>query len=308
MQIVHIEAIGYSNAIYYVAKSLLSLFVCLERSRSTFEPLKITFEENQSTDLNELSLSSIERILKIESYEELIHDCEFKTLINTNLEKDGGFQHNIFEEEITGSHDYIHIFVKESERVIDSILYKFFREILSLDPKNDLYYNETQDVPLVGNVDIQYCGEFLLLSKLLRDAKSPIFNDFNIFEIDKRMKRFYIYKDSKKIASITHTNYFFRDSSLTIQFIEEVKRVDLSIFRMQYENGYLIDADVCWSKGFDTENCIEKTLDLNLKDFGLKTFVFEIVYNLTMILDGLEVSYDLEILDSRSRARIFDGD
>lgn len=271
---------------YLLVKAFSSIFLLIRKHKNP-------------QDFNEKSLKCVnfyllDNILKIEDKKKLLEETLIRHLLNLNQMKNK-------VENLSNSHKSI--FIEEPEIIGDKNKYL---ESLSRStiPQNKEATNNNQIVKPESSSEYieNEFNQYPLLQKMLNSLNNPHFNSINVLTIDKSITKFQIVNEKKKMAIVSHSTFFHDNNYLIINYIENVKKTDL--YKIYYEAENLIDAEIVFQRRMDTDGTIEKYIDLELKEFGIKTFIFEIKFSLMIYLDGFKISYDLPIIDPKAKISI----
>lgn len=142
------------------------------------------------------------------------------------------------------------------------------------------------------SVDSKLFQEFQPLQDRL---KCPDFPHPNILQISAPETQITITNESEKIATSIYPSFMSQNGSLHLKYLKNIKNTKIIISKNFLEDDVLMDMESVYYVFFDSDNCIEKLFEFTASDFSLKTFVFEVSYTLTVILDGKEFSVPILI-------------
>ncbi|KAM0680426.1 hypothetical protein GINT2_001486 [Glugoides intestinalis] len=134
------------------------------------------------------------------------------------------------------------------------------------------------------------------LLKIQNETAEPDFPMPTIVKLINSEKVFSIVDDGEELATLHYPAFITEKSSMRIVYLKSIKNTQVNVWREDACKGSVVDIENVFSMAFDSENCLEKTVYFDIKDFTLKTFAFEVSFTMKISLDYLEAEIPFQVV------------
>lgn len=152
---------------------------------------------------------------------------------------------------------------------------------------------------LESNKEFENCMQSAF-KKIQDELVIPTFLEPNFLNLSNTKKKFLIVNENESIANVYFPEFVFNIGTINIEYIKDVKNTRIEIWREDKTEDTLVDAELVFSLIFDSEHCLEKNFEFEIKGFTLKTFIFETRFYTRIILDGYEANIPLTVVSKNA--------
>ncbi|KAI4292269.1 hypothetical protein PAPHI01_1560 [Pancytospora philotis] len=122
-----------------------------------------------------------------------------------------------------------------------------------------------------------------------------------ILEVQREPLSFTINAAEGTIARLSYPSIFRQNSTITLAYLRDTASTEVAVYRAVYERGSLVDMAIVFRKSFRSGGCLERVIDINIDNFSIKTYLFEVRYTLAVVLDNSEVDIDLMVVSDGTK-------
>lgn len=144
------------------------------------------------------------------------------------------------------------------------------------------------------------------ISRLQKRCKAPCFECPLVLELPEKNKEAWVGSSSARIAKIRYPAVFKTVSTITIEYLQNIKMTEIVVYKYQYEQKKLQDLCIIFNSTFKSNECLEKPFVIELDGCTLKNFLFEIRYALNIIFDDVEIFITLPVAADNVRTAYLD--
>lgn len=142
------------------------------------------------------------------------------------------------------------------------------------------------------------------LSSNLQTTRPPSFREPNLLEMRSYESTSIAVEGEDTIARITYPAFMRGQGYIRIRYLRNVMSTQVGIWRQDYEDGCMIDTENVFGITFDSDSCLEKILEFDIRGFSLKTFMFEVRYVLSISFDDSEISLPINVLSPGAKVYV----
>lgn len=142
------------------------------------------------------------------------------------------------------------------------------------------------------------------LFKLQNETAEPDFAMPATIKLSNSEKVFSIVDNGEELATLHYPEFITEMSSMRIVYLKNIKNTQVNVWREDKSNEAVVDMENVFSVAFDSENCLEKIICFDIKEFTLKTFAFEVSFSMKVTLDYSEAEIPLQVISKHVKTMI----